>query len=111
MLPLLEDQLLAERAADGLITIETLLLLSTVCGLGLDTIPLPGDVSLRQLERLILDMAAIAVRFDKPLTARLLPVPGKEAGDLTDWSSNFHYFTNGRVMHVVGDEGGGLLSH
>jgi uncharacterized protein (UPF0210 family) len=102
MLPVLEDQLLADRAAEGLITLDTLLLLSTICGLGLDTIPLPGHVSLRQLEGIILDVATVANRFDKPLTARLLPVPGRSAGDPTEWS-DFHYFTRGRVMSVPGD--------
>lgn len=110
MLPILEDQLLADRAAEDLVTIDTLLLLSTICGLGLDTIPLPGDISLRQLERLIHDMASVAVRFDKPLTARLLPVPGRSAGDPTEWD-DFHYFTNGRIMSIPGDGGGaGLLA-
>jgi len=110
MLPILEDQVLADRAEEGLITIDLLLLLSTICGLGLDTLPLPGDISLRQLERIIHDMAAIAVRFDKPLTARLLPVPGRSAGDPTEWE-DFHYFTKGRVMHVPGDDtGAGLLT-
>jgi uncharacterized protein (UPF0210 family) len=102
MLPVLEDQVLADRAAEGLITLDTLLLLSTICGLGLDTVPLPGDVSLRQLEGIILDVATLANRFDKPLTARLLPVPGKSAGDSTEWA-DFHYFTKGRVMRVPGD--------
>lgn len=110
MLPVLEDQVLADRAAEGLITLDTLLLLSTVCGLGLDTIPLPGDVSVRQLERVILDVATVATRFDKPLTARLLPVPGRSAGDPTEWS-DFHYFTRGRVMRVPGDSSSeGLLA-
>jgi uncharacterized protein (UPF0210 family) len=106
MLPVLEDQVLADRAAEGLITLDTLLLLSTICGLGLDTIPLPGDVSLRQLEGIILDVATVANRFDKPLTARLLPVPGLSAGDPTEWS-DFHYFTKGRVMSVPGNPGSG----
>ena len=71
MLPALEDQTLADRAAEGLVTMDTLLLMSAVCGLGLDTIPLPGDISVEQLEKIILDMAALAIRLDKPLTARL----------------------------------------
>src|SRR5439155_14051318 len=105
MLPVLEDQTLSDRAAEGLVTLHTLLLLSAVCGLGLDTVPLPGDISLRQLERIILDMAALAIRLDKPLTARLFPVPGRAAGEPAEWP-DFPYFAKGRVMRVGGDDGG-----
>lgn len=99
MLPTLEDQTLADRAAEGLVTIDTLLLMSAVCGLGLDTVPLPGDVTASQLERIITDMAVMAVKLDKPLTARLLPVPGKSAGEPAEWP-DFPYFARGKVMHV-----------
>jgi uncharacterized protein (UPF0210 family) len=97
MLPALEDQTLAQRTAEGLVTLDTLLLTSAVCGLGLDTVPLPGDISPRALERIILDMASLAIRLDKPLTARLLPVPGKGAGDPVEWP-DYPYFARGRVM-------------
>jgi uncharacterized protein (UPF0210 family) len=99
MLPALEDQTLADRAAEGSVTLDTLLLMSSVCGLGLDTVPLPGDISLKQLENIILDMATLAVRLDKPLTARLLPVPGKSAGDPAEWP-DFPYFAKGRIFAV-----------
>jgi uncharacterized protein (UPF0210 family) len=99
MLPALEDQTLADRAAEGSVTLDTLLLMSAVCGLGLDTVPLPGDISLKQLENIILDMATLAVRLDKPLTARLLPVPGKAAGDPAEWP-DFPFFAKGRVFSV-----------
>jgi len=99
MLPALEDQTLADRAAEGSVTLDTLLLMSAVCGLGLDTVPLPGDISLKQIENIILDMATLAVRLDKPLTARLLPVPGKAAGDPAEWP-DFPFFARGRVFSV-----------
>jgi uncharacterized protein len=108
MLPALEDSTLAERAAEGHVTLDTLLLLSAVCGLGLDTVPLPGDVSEAQMSRIILDMASLAARLDKPLTARLMPVPGKSAGDPAEWP-DFPYFARGSVFAVSGVEGGGLL--
>lgn len=99
MMPVLEDQTLADRAAEGYVSIDTLLLLSSVCGLGLDTVPLPGDVSQSELERIILDTASLAVRLDKPLTARLLPVPGKAAGDPAEWP-HFPFFARGKVMSI-----------
>ncbi|MEO8289114.1 MAG: DUF711 family protein [Chloroflexota bacterium] len=111
MLPVLEDQTLADRAAEGLVTLDTLLLMSAVCGLGLDTVPLPGDISLAALERIILDMASLALRLDKPLTARLLPVPGKSAGDPAEWP-DFPFFAKGKVMPAPQPtaESGGLFT-
>ena len=100
--------MLADRAAEGLVSLDTLLLMSAVCGLGLDTVPLPGDVTQEQIERIVLDMAALAVRLDKPLTARLLPVPGKAAGEPAEWP-DFPYFAKGKVMAVPDAGGEGLL--
>ena len=98
MLPVLEDAVLAERAAEGSLTITDLLLYSAVCGTGLDTIPLPGDVTEEQLAAVLLDLAALAQRLQKPLTARLMPVPGKLAGDPTGF--DFAFFANSRVMAI-----------
>jgi uncharacterized protein (UPF0210 family) len=96
MLPVLEDAVLAQRAAQGVLSISDLLLYSSVCGTGLDTLPLPGDASAEQLAAVLLDLAALAVRLDKPLTARLMPIPGKKSGDATNFE--FGYFANSRVI-------------
>jgi uncharacterized protein len=60
---------------------------SAVCGTGLDTIPYPGDISANQLARIFGDVASLAWKWHKPLSARLQPVAGKKAGDLTEFSS------------------------
>ena len=82
-------------AANG---VTDLLLASTVCGTGLDTVPLPGDVSEEALAGLIGEVATLAHQLAKPLTARLLPVPGKHAGEPTTF--DFPFFANGRVLPV-----------
>jgi uncharacterized protein (UPF0210 family) len=56
-----------------------------VCGTGLDTVPLPGDVTEAQLARIIGDVAVLAYKWKKPLTARLQPVHGRRAGELSDF--------------------------
>jgi uncharacterized protein (UPF0210 family) len=96
MLPVLEDPILAQRAAEGRYGIPDLLLYSSVCGTGLDVVPIAGSVSAADLERLIGDVAALARRYQKPLSARLFPVPGKEPGDAV--SFNDPYLTDGVVM-------------
>jgi uncharacterized protein (UPF0210 family) len=100
MLPVLEDSVLAARAAAGTFGVDSLLLYSAVCGLGLDTVPVPGDTAPSELAAIVLDTAALAVRLDKPLTARLFPVPGKRAGDAVRW--DFAYFAPSRVLPVRG---------
>jgi hypothetical protein len=98
MLPLLEDSRLSQRSIDQTLTIKDLLMYSAVCGTGLDTIPIPGSTSREQIEALLLDIAALSSRLKKPLTARLMPIPGKEAGDLTNFE--FEFFSNGRVLAI-----------
>ena len=96
MQPILEDTVLSKRAAEGTLTIKDALLYSTVCGTGLDTVPLPGDTTAEELVPLLLDLSALALRLDKPLTARLMPIPGKKAGDDTNF--DFAFFANSKVM-------------
>jgi len=96
MLPVLEDAVLAARAAEGVLSVKDLLLYSAVCGTGLDTVPLPGDTTADQMAAVLTDVAALARRLRKPLTARLMPMPGKRAGDVVTF--DFPYFANSRVM-------------
>lgn len=107
MQPVLEDSMLAQRAAEGTLTIKDLLLYSAVCGAGLDTVPLPGDVTADQIAPLLLDLCALALRLDKPLTARLMPIPGKKAGDPTEF--DFEYFANSKVMTLESEKLRGIF--
>jgi uncharacterized protein (UPF0210 family) len=107
-LPVLEDAVLARRAAEATLTVKDLLLYSAVCGTGLDTVPLPGDTTANQIAALLLDLSALALRLDKPLTARLMPIPGKKAGDITNF--NFDYFSNSRIMALEAQALGPPLS-
>lgn len=108
MLPVMEDSVLAARVADGHLNIGDLLLYSTVCGTGLDTVPLPGDTSIDELYAVLLDVAMLSLRLNKPLTARLMPIPGKSAGDPTDF--DFPYFANSSTMPVKAGVIQGLLA-
>lgn len=98
MLPVLEDEVLAQRWNEGELTMEGLLAFSSVCGTGLDTVPLPGTVTREQLERILMDVATLAIQKNKPLSARLLPVAGKNAGQRTEFTGP--YLTN-TTLHSV----------
>jgi uncharacterized protein (UPF0210 family) len=92
MLPVLEDAVLGERWEEGLINTHQLLLYSAICGTGLDTLPLPGNTETEEIAHLLLDVATLALRLNKPLSARIFPVPGKHAGERTEFTSP--YLTN-----------------
>jgi uncharacterized protein (UPF0210 family) len=96
MLPVLEDATLARRNAEGRFQLRDLLAFSAVCGTGLDTIPLPGGATPEQLRCVLAEVAALAAALNKPLTARLMPIPGLRAGEMTAFS--FAYFVNTPVM-------------
>jgi uncharacterized protein (UPF0210 family) len=83
MMPVLEDTRLSQLWSEGALSMDQLLAYSSVCGTGLDTIPLPGDTTADQLARIIGDMASLSVKWSKPLSARLLPVAGAKPGDRT----------------------------
>jgi uncharacterized protein len=85
MLPVMEDARLAQRWSEGAISLDSLLAYSAVCGTGLDTVPLPGDVTEAQLARIIGDVAVLAYKWQKPLSARLQPVHGRRAGEMSDF--------------------------
>jgi uncharacterized protein (UPF0210 family) len=106
-LPVLEDATLAARAGEEL-SVSDLLLCSTLCGAGLDTLPLPGNVTPEALTAVLVDVGAIALRLNKPLTARLMPIPGKVPGDAVHF--DFPYFADSRVMALPAQPLGGLLS-
>lgn len=85
MLPILEDARISQRWSEGRISLDTLLSYSSVCATGLDTVPLPGDMTAEQLARIIGDVAVLAYKWKKPLTARLQPVRGRKAGEASDF--------------------------
>ena len=94
MIPVMEDKHLADRWAEGTYNIDDLLAYSSVCGTGLDTIPLPGDVTEEQIARILGDVASLAWKWHKPLSARLLPVKGLKAGDKTQFNDQFLFNTS-----------------
>ncbi|MCO4838452.1 MAG: DUF711 family protein [Oceanospirillaceae bacterium] len=88
MLALTEDTGLAEGSIKSQFDIRSLLTYSAVCGIGLDTVPIPGDTPTEKISALMRDTGTMAYRLNKPLTVRLFPMPGLKAGDLTAFESD-----------------------
>jgi uncharacterized protein (UPF0210 family) len=100
MLPVCEDRRLSPLAsmddpADRL-RITDILSVSSVCGVGIDTIAISGDCEEAGLTSLILDVAGVAGRWNKSLSCRVFPIPGHVEGDKTAFDSP--YLCNCRVL-------------
>lgn len=80
------------------IFIEQLMLFSTVCACGLDMVPIPGDVTDEKIGSIMLDVAALSMCLKKPLGVRLLPIPGKTAGQTTNFKHDF--LCNTKILTV-----------
>src|SRR5262245_26711328 len=86
MIPVLEETTLTRRWTDGTYGLDSILAYSAVCAGGVDTVPLPGDTSEAAIASIVGDVATLAFKWNKPLAARLLPAPGKKAGEMTEFS-------------------------
>ncbi len=93
----LEDYTIANSLSEKRFNLDTLLLYATICGTGLDCVPLPGNITERELFYILLDLCTISLRLNKPLTARLMPIPNRNAGDIVDF--DFEYFARSKVMN------------
>jgi uncharacterized protein (UPF0210 family) len=86
MIPVLEEATLTKRWTEKTYGLDSILAYSAVCAGGVDTVPLPGDTSEETIARIVGDVATLAFKWNKPQAARLLPAPGKKAGDTTEFS-------------------------
>ncbi|HZD61104.1 MAG TPA: PFL family protein [Anaerolineae bacterium] len=80
-IPVSEDSAMAEAAAVGALSIEKLEAMTAVCSVGLDMIVIPGDTQVETIAGIIADQMAIAVINHKAAGVRLIPAPGKGAGE------------------------------
>ncbi len=80
-IPVSEDATIAAAAAQGLLSLAKLEAMTAVCSVGLDMVALPGETSAETVAAIIADEMAIGVINKKTTAARLIPVPGKVAGE------------------------------
>jgi uncharacterized protein (UPF0210 family) len=88
-IPVMEDSELAAAVADGSLVLEKLEAMTCVCSVGLDMIPIPGDTSSETIAAIIADELMIGVINSKTTAARLIPVPGKAAGEFVSFGGLF----------------------
>lgn len=80
-IPVSEDVNISEAVRRGFLSLEKLEAMTSVCSVGLDMVALPGDTSAETMAAIIADEMAIGVINRKTTAARLIPVPGKKAGE------------------------------
>ncbi|MCG8639552.1 MAG: PFL family protein [Desulfobacterales bacterium] len=80
-IPVSEDLNIANAAHRGYLSIEKLEAMTSVCSVGLDMVPVPGNITEETLAGMIADEMAIGMINAKTTATRIIPVPGKKAGD------------------------------
>jgi len=80
-IPVSEDLNISRAAEDGHLSLEKLEAITSVCSVGLDMVAIPGDTTEDTVAAIIADEMAIGMINRKTTATRLIPVPGKKAGD------------------------------
>ena len=98
MYSMLEDKLMSKANDNKNFSIDSIILYSTVCGCGLDMVPLPGNILDEEVASMILDVATTSIKLSKPLGVRVLPIPEKKEDDFTNLKLDF--LTNTKIPNV-----------
>ncbi len=88
-IPVMEDSVLADAVGEGALCLEKLESMTCVCSVGLDMVPIPGSVDADTISAIIADEMALGMVNHKTTAARLIPVPGKEAGEHVSFGGLF----------------------
>ena len=80
-IPVSEDARMVDAVRVGALSLEMLEAMSAVCSVGLDMVAVPGDTSAETLAAIVADEIAIGVFNNKATAVRIIPVPGKRAGE------------------------------
>ena len=84
-IPVSEDAGMIEAARIGALTLEKLEAWTSVCSVGIDMVAVPGSTSAETIAAIIADEMAIGVMNNKTTAVRIIPVPGKEVGEMVEF--------------------------
>jgi len=88
-LPVSEDSALSEAVRNGDLSLEKLEAMTSVCSVGLDMVAVPGDIGAETVAAIIADEMSIGVVNRKTTSVRIIPVPGKKAGETARFGGLF----------------------
>ena len=84
-IPVSEDAGMIEAARVGALSLEKLEAWTSVCSVGIDMVAVPGTTSAETIAAIIADEMAIGVMNNKTTAVRIIPVPGKDVGDMAEF--------------------------
>ena len=90
-IPVSEDQGMIDAVNAGALSIEKLEAMTCVCSVGLDMIAIPGDTKATTISGIIADEMAIGMINQKTTAVRIIPVTGKEVGDIVEFGGLLGY--------------------
>lgn len=98
MYSILEDKELGDLHVKRTVNIDSLLAYSTMCGCGLDMIPVSGNISEKKLVALLFEIYSISKKLKKPLGYRILPIPQKKNSEMTEFDHPF--LANTKILKI-----------
>ena len=84
-IPVSEDAGMIEAAALGALSLDKLEAWTSVCSVGIDMVAVPGSTSAETIAAIIADELAIGVMNNKTTAVRIIPVPGRNVGDMVEF--------------------------
>ncbi len=96
-IPVSEDQGMINAVKAGALSIDMLKAMTCVCSVGLDMIAVPGDTTAETISAIIADEMAIGVVNNKTTAVRIIPAPGKAAGEVVEFGG---LLGTGPVMNI-----------
>ena len=90
-IPVSEDQGMIDAVNAGSLTLEKLEAMTCVCSVGLDMIAVPGKTSAATISGIIADEMAIGMVNQKTTAVRLIPVIGKDVGEIVEFGGLLGY--------------------
>ncbi len=90
-IPVSEDRGMIEAVKRGSLTVEKLEAMTAVCSVGLDMIAIPGDAPWTTISAIIADEISIGIINNKTTAVRVIPVPGKKAGEMVEFGGLLGY--------------------
>ena len=90
-IPVSEDQGMIDAVKANALTIEKLEAITCVCSVGLDMIAIPGDTPASSISGIIADEMAIGMVNQKTTAVRVIPVVGKDVGDMAEFGGLLGY--------------------
>lgn len=90
-IPVSEDQGMIDAVKAGALSLEKLEAMTCVCSVGLDMIAIPGDTKATTISGIIADEMAIGMVNQKTTAVRIIPVIGKEVGEMVEFGGLLGY--------------------